>query len=119
SLVPVRAYMAVKHLADFLLALALLPVALPVMGAAALAIRVYDGAPVLFRQRRVGRAVRDITVTKFRTMRLMTNLDPNDRQAAMTRDGEVRITRLGSFLRRMRLDELPQLWNILKGEMSF
>ena len=119
SLVPVRAYMAVKHLADFLLALALLPVALPVMGAAALAIRVYDGAPVLFRQKRVGRAGRDITVTKFRTMRLMTNLDPNDRQAAMTGDDDVRITRLGSFLRRIRLDELPQLWNILKGEMSF
>jgi lipopolysaccharide/colanic/teichoic acid biosynthesis glycosyltransferase len=119
SLVPVRAYMAVKHLADFVLALALLPIALPVMVATALAIRVYDGAPVLFRQKRVGRAGRDITVTKFRTMRLMTDLDPNDRQAAMTGDDDVRITRLGSFLRRIRLDELPQLWNILKGEMSF
>ncbi len=119
SLVPVRAYMAIKHLIDFLWALALLPVALPIMGACALAIRVHDGAPVLFRQKRVGRAGRDIVVTKFRTMRPMTDLDPDDREAAMTGDGDVRITRLGSFLRRARLDELPQLWNILKGEMSF
>jgi lipopolysaccharide/colanic/teichoic acid biosynthesis glycosyltransferase len=119
SLAPARAYMAVKHLADFLLALALLPFALPVMAASALAIRISDGAPVLFRQKRVGRAGHEFTVTKFRTMRLVTDLDPNDRQAAMTGDGDVRITRLGAFLRRSRLDELPQLWNILRGEMSF
>jgi lipopolysaccharide/colanic/teichoic acid biosynthesis glycosyltransferase len=119
SLVPARAYMAVKHLADFLLAVALLPLALPVMGACAIAIRLSDGGPVLFRQKRVGRAGREFTVTKFRTMRLVTDLDPDDRRAAMTGDGDVRITRLGAFLRRSRLDELPQLWNILKGEMSF
>ena len=119
SLVPARAYMAIKHLADFVLALALLPLALPVMAACALAIRLNDGAPVLFRQKRVGRAGHEFTVTKFRTMRLVTDLDPDDRRAAMTGDGDVRITRLGAFLRRSRLDELPQLWNILRGEMSF
>jgi lipopolysaccharide/colanic/teichoic acid biosynthesis glycosyltransferase len=74
---------------------------------------------VLFRQKRVGRGGHEFTVYKFRTMRLVTDLDPNDRAAAMTGDGDVRITKLGNFLRRMRLDELPQLWNILKGEMSF
>jgi lipopolysaccharide/colanic/teichoic acid biosynthesis glycosyltransferase len=119
SLAPARAYMAVKHFADFLLALALLPLALPVMAACALAIRIYDGSPVLFRQKRIGRGGRDIIVTKFRTMRLVSDVDPDDRQAAMTGKGDVRITRLGAFLRRMRLDELPQLWNILNGEMSF
>jgi lipopolysaccharide/colanic/teichoic acid biosynthesis glycosyltransferase len=119
SLVPARAYMAVKHLADFLLAVTSLPLALPLMGACAIAIRLSDGGPVLFRQKRVGRAGREFTVTKFRTMRLVTDLDPDDRRAAMTGDGDVRITRLGAFLRRSRLDELPQLWNILKGEMSF
>ena len=119
SLAPVRAYMAVKHFVDFLLAIALLPLALPVMALCALAIRIGDGAPVLFRQKRVGRAGRDITVFKFRTMQLVQDLDPDDRKAAMTGDGDVRITRLGSFLRRARFDELPQLWNILKGEMSF
>jgi lipopolysaccharide/colanic/teichoic acid biosynthesis glycosyltransferase len=119
SLAPARAYMAIKHLVDFLLALAMLPFALPVMAACALAIRLSDGAPVLFRQKRVGRAGHEFTVTKFRTMRLVTDLDPDDRRAAMTGDGDVRITRLGAFLRRSRLDELPQLWNIMRGEMSF
>ena len=119
SLAPARAYIAVKHFADFMLALAMLPLALPVMAACALAIRLRDGSPVLFRQKRVGRAGREFTVTKFRTMRLVTDLDPNDREAAMTGDGDVRITSTGAFLRRSRLDELPQLWNILRGEMSF
>ena len=119
SLAPAKAYMAIKHLGDFLFAVALLPVALPVMAACALAIRVSDGAPVLFRQKRVGRGGREFTVIKFRTMQLVTNLDPNDRQAAMTGEDDVRITRLGAFLRKMRLDELPQLFNILAGEMSF
>ena len=119
SLAPARAYMAIKHLGDFLLALALLPFALPAMAACALAIRLADGAPVVFRQKRIGRAGEEIVVLKFRTMRLMSNVDPDDRQAAMTGKGDVRITRLGAFLRRTRLDELPQLWNILKGEMSF
>ncbi len=119
SLVPGRAYSAVKHLGDFLFALALLPVALPLMVGCAIAIRLFDGRRVLFKQRRVGRAGKEIIVYKFRTMRLMTELDENDREAAITGDGDVRITRLGSFLRKVRLDELPQLINILKGEMSF
>ena len=119
SLAPARAYMAIKHLVDFAWAFAMLPLALPVMAVCAVAIRMYDGAPVLFRQKRVGRAGKDIIVYKFRTMRLASDLDPEDRQAAMTGDGDVRITRLGHFLRRTRLDELPQLWNILRGEMSF
>jgi lipopolysaccharide/colanic/teichoic acid biosynthesis glycosyltransferase len=96
-----------------------MPVALPVMAGCALAIRLHDGAPVLFRQRRIGRAGREIIVNKFRTMHLMGELDEDSREAAMTGDGDVRITPLGHFLRRSRLDELPQLWNILKGEMSF
>jgi len=119
SLVPARAYSAVKHLGDFLFAIALLPLAMPVMAGCAVAIRIYDGAPVLFRQRRVGRAGREIIVYKFRTMHAMGELDAESREAAMTGHGDVRITRLGSLLRRSRLDELPQLWNILKGEMSF
>ena len=119
SLAPTNAYMAVKHLADFLWAVAILPVALPVMALCAIAIRISDGAPVLFRQKRIGRGGREFTVYKFRTMRLVSDLDSDDREAAMTGDGDVRVTRLGAFLRRTRLDELPQLGNILRGEMSF
>ena len=119
SLAPANAYMAVKHLADFLWAAALLPLALPMMAICALAIRLFDGSPVIFRQKRIGRGGREFTVFKFRTMRAVGELDPDDRHAAMTGDGDVRITRLGAFLRRARLDELPQLGNILLGEMSF
>ena len=119
SLAPARAYMAIKHLGDFLFAVELLPLAVPVMAVCAVAIRIGDGAPVLFRQKRIGRGGQEFIVTKFRTMRSMTNLDPNDRAAAMTGEDDVRITRLGALLRKTRLDELPQLWNILRGEMSF
>ena len=57
-------------------------------------------------------------MTKFRTMQVAGDVE-DDRRAAMTDDGDVRITRLGAFLRRSRIDELPQVWNILKGEMSW
>jgi lipopolysaccharide/colanic/teichoic acid biosynthesis glycosyltransferase len=119
SLVPARAYMAIKHLADFLFALLILPVALPLMAICAIAIRVADGSPVLFRQRRVGRGGREFRVAKFRTMRLTTDSGGDARAAAMTDVGDVRITRLGAFLRKTRLDELPQIINILAGEMSW
>jgi lipopolysaccharide/colanic/teichoic acid biosynthesis glycosyltransferase len=118
SLVPARAYSAVKHLADWLAAVALLPILVPVLGLTALAIRLVDGGPVLFKQRRTGRAGRQFIVYKFRTMRVVGEVE-DQRQAAMTDEGDVRITRLGGFLRRMRIDELPQVWNILRGEMSW
>ena len=118
SLVPARAYSAIKHLGDWLLAVAVLPVLLPVLGLTALAILVSDGRPILFRQRRTGRRGEQFWVTKFRTMQVAGAIDDH-RRAAMTDDGDVRITKLGAFLRRSRIDELPQVWNILKGEMSW
>ena len=118
SLVPARAYSAVKHLGDWLAAVALLPILIPLLALTALAIRLADGAPVLFTQRRTGRAGRQFTVYKFRTMRVVGEVE-DQRQAAITDEGDARITRLGAFLRRMRIDELPQVWNILRGEMSW
>ena len=118
SLVPARAYSTIKHSADFLAALAVLPLALPVMALCALAILADDRGPVLFRQRRTGQGGRQFRVLKFRTMRV-SDIEDLSREAAMTGDGDVRITRVGAFLRRSRLDELPQLFNILKGQMSF
>jgi lipopolysaccharide/colanic/teichoic acid biosynthesis glycosyltransferase len=120
SVLPSLPYLKVKRLLDFLVALLVLPLALPLMAVVALAIRLDDGGPALFRQRRVGFRGRAFTVLKFRTM----NVAPADPrlcpvEAAMTRDRDERVTRVGRILRRHRIDELPQLFNILKGEMSW
>ena len=117
SLLPARGYFHLKGLIDFLFALALLPVALPVMGVIAIAIRTESTGAVLFRQKRVGHAGKRITVYKFRTMRPVEVDD--ERRAAMTNDDDERITRVGKWLRRLRIDELPQIFNILKWEMSW
>jgi lipopolysaccharide/colanic/teichoic acid biosynthesis glycosyltransferase len=118
SLVPARGYFYLKSLVDFLVALALLPLALPVMSIAAIAIRLDGPGSIFFRQKRVGHAGKPITVLKFRTM-LPFDLEDDERSSAVTKEGDERITRVGSFLRRSRLDELPQIINILKGEMSW
>ena len=117
SLVPVRGYFYLKGAIDFGLAVVTLPIALPLMAVIAAAIRLDSKGPALFRQKRVGHAGRHITVYKFRTMRAVDVDD--ERRAAMTGKDDDRITRVGSWLRRLRLDELPQIFNILKWEMSW
>jgi exopolysaccharide biosynthesis polyprenyl glycosylphosphotransferase len=113
---------AVKYVLDRLLALPLLLLFGPVMLLCALAVRVSLGRPVLFRQRRVGRDGREFEMLKFRSMRPSTKpaqrpLDlPEDTAPGYQPDN--RITLVGSLLRKTSLDELPQLINILKGEMS-
>jgi lipopolysaccharide/colanic/teichoic acid biosynthesis glycosyltransferase len=77
-------------------------------------IRIDSPGPVLFRQERAGRGMRPFTVYKFRTMR--ADADPYD-VSPMGRE-DARLTRLGRWLREMTLDELPQLWNVLRGDMS-
>ena len=118
SLHPVRGYAHLKGLFDLGLALVVVPLLALPMGLIAIVIRLDSKGPALFRQRRVGRAGRPITVYKFRTMEAF---DPaqDQRQAAITTDDDARVTRVGNFLRRGRIDELPQLINILKGEMSW
>jgi lipopolysaccharide/colanic/teichoic acid biosynthesis glycosyltransferase len=117
SLVPVRGYFYLKSLLDFASAVAVLPVALPLIAFIALAIKVDGPGPVLFSQKRVGYAGRNIVVYKFRTM--MPAPVADERIAAITTDGDDRITRVGRILRKLRLDELPQIFNILKWEMSW
>ena len=118
SLLPARGYFHLKTLLDWLLAVAVLPLLLPVMFAAALAIRLEGDGPVLFRQVRIGYRGHGFTALKFRTMRVDGHHhDP--RAAAMTGDEDPRVTRVGRFLRRTRIDELPQLFNVLRGEMSW
>jgi lipopolysaccharide/colanic/teichoic acid biosynthesis glycosyltransferase len=117
SLVPSRGYFYLKGLIDFTFAVLLLPLALPVMAVTAAAIRLDSKGPVLFRQKRVGHSGKPIIVYKFRTMRPVDVED--ERKAAMTDHGDRRITRVGQILRKLRIDELPQIFNILKWEMSW
>jgi lipopolysaccharide/colanic/teichoic acid biosynthesis glycosyltransferase len=97
-------------------ALMLLPILLPVMGVIAIAIRLDSKGPVLFRQERVGHRGRNITIYKFRTMHELKRRGRRRDELMMDED---RITRLGPLLRRHRLDELPQIFNILKWQMSW
>ena len=92
-----------------------LALAAPVLGAAALAIKLEDGGPVLYRQRRVGYAGEDFDLLKLRTM--VVGAERHGAGFAVNR-GDPRITRAGRVLRRLSLDELPQLWNVVRGDMS-
>ena len=118
SLVPARGYFHLKTLIDWLVALAALPLLAPIMILAAVAIRIEGGGPVLFRQVRIGHRGRRFTVIKFRTMRTGSAQD-DARTSAMTDHFDPRVTRVGAFLRRARIDELPQIFNILRAEMSW
>lgn len=102
----------VKRSLDLAVASLLLILLSPILGLTALAILVTVGRPILFRQARPGLKAKPFVLLKFRTMR-----DRRDAGGQLLSDGE-RITRLGRFLRRFSLDELPELCNVLKGEMS-
>lgn len=104
----------VKSAEDYSLGALFLVLALPLMALIALAIRLDSPGPVLFRQRRRGLNHSVFDVLKFRTMHVMEN-DGDVRQAV---PNDPRVTRVGRILRRLSLDELPQLFNVLKGEMS-
>ena len=104
-----------KRLFDTVLAGFAAVVLAPVMLLVAAAILIEDGQPVLFVQRRVGRANRFFQMYKFRSMQ-NGRTDQEGRQSAMR--GDHRVTRVGNFIRRTSLDELPQLFNVLRGEMS-
>ena len=117
SLVPARGYFHLKSLADLTLALAVLPLVLPLLAVIALAIKLDSPGPALFRQRRVGQAGACFDVMKFRTM-VNGDAAPH-RDDAITSDDDLRVTRIGAILRRSRLDELPQIFNIIAGQMSW
>jgi exopolysaccharide biosynthesis polyprenyl glycosylphosphotransferase len=108
-------YIRLKRLMDVALASLFLVVSSPVMLAAALLIKLDSAGPVFFRQERLGQKGRPFKIIKFRTMFVGAENDG----PVWTDQNDPRITRVGKVLRKLRLDELPQLFNILQGEMSF
>jgi len=104
----------VQRILDVVAATVLLAVTSPILLAAAIGILVSNGTPVLFRQQRLGRFAKPFTLYKLRTMR--RGAEENGPQFSPAHDD--RVFRLGRFLRRWRIDELPQLFNVLRGEMS-
>lgn len=105
--------MMLKRLFDFYMSLFGLILLSPFLLVCAILLKVFDRGPVLFIQERIGKNGRAFKILKFRTMRI--NNDTN----AITIGDDKRITKIGKFLRRFKIDELPQLWNVLRGEMSF
>jgi len=116
---------ALKRALDLAVAALALAVAAPIIAAAALAVRLDSPGPILFRQERLGKDGRPFTILKFRSMR-----SDAERQLALLRDQneaagpifkmrrDPRVTRVGRVLRKLSVDELPQLWNVLRGDMS-
>ncbi len=110
-----RLVTATKRLADVIAATIGLVLAAPIMALVALAVRLSSTGPALYHQERVGQHGRTFTVHKFRSMR--TDAEAGTGAVWATRN-DTRVTPVGAFLRKTRLDELPQLWNVLRGEMS-
>lgn len=105
---------AIKRCIDFVCAAVALVVFFPLLLLAAVLVRYKSPGPVIFRQKRVGRDGELFTVFKFRTMTIAAQQDG----PSLTKRGDPRITRFGGFLRKYKLDELPQFVNVLRGEMS-
>jgi exopolysaccharide biosynthesis polyprenyl glycosylphosphotransferase len=114
--VPGGAGSSIKRLFDVVLAAILLVVTAPVMAIVALAVRLTSRGPVIFRQTRVGRDGQAFTIFKFRTMHEEAEMETGP---VLATPGDPRVTLLGRVLRATRFDELPQLWNVLRGDMSF
>jgi lipopolysaccharide/colanic/teichoic acid biosynthesis glycosyltransferase len=119
SLIPGIVYGRVKRVWDLAVTILLLPVLIPILLLIGLAVRLDSKGPVLFRQPRMGYRGRTFTMYKFRSMTVTTGKPADPRLSAMTQDDDDRVTRVGRVLRRYRIDELAQVINILKGEMSW
>ena len=107
-------YPAIKRAVDIILVLLSLPLVAPIMVGAAIWIKLDSPGSILFIQERMGQGGKPFRMIKFRTMR--TDAERNG--AMFARDGDSRVTKIGRWFRKFRIDELPQFWNVLKGEMS-
>ena len=107
--------MFVKRAFDMVASITLLVLSLPVMVIAAVAIRLDSPGPVIYRQQRVGLGGKTFNILKFRSMRVDAEQDGKPQWA---QTGDSRVTRIGRFMRLTRIDELPQLFNVMAGQMS-
>jgi putative colanic acid biosynthesis UDP-glucose lipid carrier transferase len=109
-----RPHVTASRIMDLAIAFLVLVLCLPILGLIALAIRLDSRGPLIFRQRRAGQGGRMFSIYKFRSMHVMED----GAQIAQATKGDARVTRVGRFLRASSLDELPQLFNVLAGEMA-
>lgn len=110
---PRKLSLVIKHCVDYLMATSLLLITIPILIFSALKIREQSPGPILFKQTRVGGMMWPFYVLKFRTMHINSKFNP------YTQEGDSRIFPYGQFMRKTRIDEIPQLWNVIKGEMHF
>lgn len=106
-----------KRFLDILLSAFCLILFSPLMAVCAIAIRMEDGLPVIYKQERIGRHGKPFMIYKFRTMR--TDAEDGGKPKLLEIPNDPRLTKVGRVLRKHHLDELPQLWNVLKGDMAF
>lgn len=106
-----------KRVCDCILAGLSLIVFSPLFALCAAAIRIEDGLPVIYSQERIGLHGKPFNIYKFRSMRI--DAEAKDEPQLLEIDGDTRLTHVGKFLRDHHLDELPQLWNVVKGDMAF
>lgn len=108
-------YLKIKIILDIILSVLGMIILSPILLFLIIAIKVDSKGPVLFKQKRVGIGKKHFNILKFRTMRIDT---PKDRPTHLLGNPDQYITRVGKFLRKTSLDELPQIWNIFVGDMS-
>lgn len=114
SLQPSTLYSSVKRIIDIILVLASFPITLPIMAITAIAIKLESEGGALFIQNRVGQYGKEFKIYKFRSMCKDSEKDG----AQLASVGDMRVTRIGKFIRKTRIDELPQFFNVLKGDMA-
>ena len=110
-----RTYIRIKYAIDFLIALISVIALSPLYAGVAIAIKIEDGGPVIFKQRRTGAGGKKFNCYKFRSMK-STHVH-FDKTQPVIKDGNSNLTKVGRFIRKFKIDELPQLFNVLKGDM--
>ncbi len=113
----IRFYLRLKYITDFVIALLGIIIASPVMAVIAVAIKIEDGGPVLLRQQRTGRYGEKFVCYKFRSMK--SDKVPFDKHRPVIKDSNQNLTKVGKVIRKLKFDELPQIVNVLKGDMCF